>query len=474
MSELNTQDNTVVRIGCAAGFAGDRFDASESIIDYFEKVDGPKYLMFEVLAERTLAITRTLQREDPDKGYSPFLQSYLEPIIKRCHAAGIKIVTNAGASNPAHAGKLVSELAAAQGMTDYRVAIVQGDDLFEQMNEGEIIALEKMDNTKILPPLLSANVYLGAAGIVDALQESADIVITGRVSDPALALGPLIHEFGWTDNDWDLLAAGTLVGHLIECGCQITGATFVDPGRKDSDTLSAPGLSASGIARMGYPIAEVSQDGSAIITKPPGSGGLVNLQTVKEQMLYEIHDPGAYITPDVILDMTSVCLHQVGDDRVQVRGARGTMRPGKLKVTISFDGGWLGEAELSYAGSNSLARARFAIEVIEERIKLKCFKPTVRLDIIGLASTLDDDSGTLRKSLTGNPDGDYRIRAAVRAPAKSEAEWVVSEVLALWAAGPAGAAGFRESIKPQVFTGSVLVDRQAAVEPRVSILGGHV
>ena len=474
MSESITKDNTVVRIGCAAGFAGDRFDASGSIIDYFEKVDGPKYLMFEVLAERTLAITKTLQRENPDKGYSPFLQSYLEPIIKRCHAAGIKIVTNAGASNPAQAGKLVSELAAAQGLTEYRVAIVRGDDLFEQMTEAEIIALEKMDNTDILPPLLSANVYLGAAGIVDALQQSADIVITGRVSDPALALGPLIHEFGWADNDWDLLAGGTLVGHLIECGCQITGATFVDPGRKDSDTLSAPGLSASGIARMGYPIAEVSRDGSAIITKPPGSGGLVSLQTVKEQMLYEIHDPRAYITPDVILDMASVCLRQLADDRVQVSGARGTIRPEKLKVTVSFDGGWLGEAELSYAGSNSLARARFAIEVIEERIKLKRFKPPVRLDIIGLASILDDDSGTLRKSVTGDTDGDYRVRAAVRTLDKSEAEWITSEVLALWAAGPAGAAGFRDSIKPQVFTGSVLVDRQTTVEPCISILGGQL
>jgi hypothetical protein len=467
---MDSNDNTLVRIGCAAGFAGDRFDASETVIEYLEQYDGPKYLMFEVLAERTLAITKTLQREDPCKGYSPFLHSYLEPVIKRCHAAGIKIVTNAGASNPKQAGKLVNEMAIAQGMTDYRTAVVEGDNLFEKLSEEDILNLEKMDDVEFGRPLLSANVYLGAAGIVEALQASADIIITGRVSDPALALGPLIYEFGWTQDDWDSLAAGTLVGHIIECGCQVTGATFVDPGRKDRDTLSAPGLSAAGIARMGYPIAEVSPDGSAVITKLRGTGGLVSLQTVKEQMLYEIHDPGAYITPDVILDMTSVCLQQTDVDRVLVKGARGAARPEKLKATVSFDGGWLAEAGLSYAGSNSLARARFAIEVIEERIKLKNFKPSVRFDIIGLASILDDDSGTLRHATEGNPDGDYRIRAAVRTQDESEAEWLVSEVLALWAAGPAGAAGFRESISAQVFTGSVLIDRQAATAHRISIL----
>lgn len=467
---MNSGADTVVRIGCAAGFAGDRFDASETVIEYLERFDGPRYLMFEVLAERTLAITKALQREDPGKGYSPFLHAYLEPVIKRCHAAGIKIVTNAGASNPTQAGKLVNDMAKAQGMTNYRIAVVEGDNLFEQMSENDVLKLEKMDEVELGRPLLSANLYLGAAGIVEALQASADIIITGRVSDPALALGPLIYEFCWAQDDWDSLAAGTLVGHLIECGCQVTGATFVDPGRKDEDTLSAPGLSAAGIARMGYPIAEVSSDGSAVITKLPGSGGLVSLQTVKEQMLYEIHDPGAYITPDVILDMTSVCLQQSGVDRVLVKGARGAARPDKLKVTVSFDGGWLGEAGLSYAGSNSLARARFAIEVLEERIKLKNFKPDVRFDIIGLASVLDDDSGRLRKTAEGRPDGDYRIRAAVRAHDKTEVEWLLSEVLALWAAGPAGAAGFRESISTQVFTGSVLINRQAASGHRISIL----
>ena len=463
-------DNRVVRIGCAAGFAGDRFDASESVIEYLEQCDGPKYLMFEVLAERTLAITKALQREDPGKGYSPFLHAYLEPVIKRCHAAGITIVTNAGASNPAQAGRLVNEMAQVQGMADYRIAVVEGDNLFEQMSEAEVLDLEKMDEVELGRPLLSANVYLGAAGIVEALQASADIIITGRVSDPALALGPLIYEFGWAQDDWDSLAAGTLVGHLIECGCQVTGATFVDPGRKDDTTLSAPGLSAAGIARLGYPVAEVLADGSAVITKLPGSGGLVSLQTVKEQMLYEIHDPGAYITPDVVLDMTSVCLQQVGVDRVLVKAARGAARPEKLKVTVSFDGGWLGEAGLSYAGSNSLARARFAIEVLEQRIKLKGFEPKVRFDILGLSSVLDDDGGSLRKTATGSADGDYRIRAAVRDHDKRKVEWLLSEVLALWAAGPAGAAGFRESISPQVFTGSVLISRQDAGAARVSIL----
>jgi hypothetical protein len=464
-------DNDLVRIACAAGFAGDRVDASEAIISYFEQLDGPRYLMFEVLAERTLAITKALQRDDPSQGYSPFLLSYLKPILKRCHQAGIKIITNAGASNPSEAARLINALAGEQELKNYRIAIVEGDNLFEHLNVEQIGALEPMDGESIDDPILSANVYLGAAGIVQALEESADIVITGRTSDPALALGPLIYEFGWAATDWDRLAAGTLVGHLIECGCQITGATFIDPGRKDVNHLSAPGLSAEGIARLGYPIAEVKSDGSATITKPPGSGGLVSEATVKEQLLYEIHDPSAYITPDVVLDMTRVQLQSVGIDRVHVCGAKGSERPRKLKVTLSFDGGWLGEAGLSYAGMNSLARARFALKVLEERIKLYDFKPQVRFDIIGLASILDDNYGSIRQSTTGNPDGDYRIRAAVRSPDKADAEWIVSEVLALWAAGPAAAAGFRESIKSQVFTKSVLVDRQDGGEQRVTILG---
>jgi len=322
---------------------------------------------------------------------------------------------------------------------------------------------------EVVPPLLSGNVYLGASGIVDALESSADIVITGRVSDPALALGPLIHEFGWAMDDWDRLAAGTLVGHIIECGCQATGATFVDPGYKDQETLSALGLSPAGIANLGYPIAEVSSDGSATITKQPGSGGLVSPATIKEQMLYEIHDPAAYVTPDVVLDMTSVSVQQEGIDRVSVLGARGKQKPNKLKVTLSYDGGWLAEAGLSYAGSNSLARAKFAIEVVEERIWLKGFKPKVRFDIIGLSSVLDDDDGTLRRSKEGDPDGDYRIRAAVRTDNKDEADWLVSEVLALWAAGPAGAAGYRENISTQVFTGSVLIERSDVAPHRVTL-----
>lgn len=460
----------IVRIGCAAGFAGDRIDGSDTVISYLEGYDGPRYMIFELLAERTLAITKALQLEDPTKGYSPFLEAYLSPVIKRCFDAGIKIVTNAGASNPIEAGRRVQTMAKLAGISGYNVAVVDGDNLLEEMAEVEIMELERADDMEFVSPLLSANVYMGAEGIVEALQRSANIVITGRVSDPALALGPLIHEFDWAADDWDRLAAGTLVGHIIECGCQATGAAFIDPGHKDERTLSAPGLSPAGIARLGYPIAEVAADGGAVITKQPGSGGLVSPMTIKEQMLYEIHDPTAYITPDVVLDLSSVEVKQEDVDRVSVTGARGTKKPEKLKVTVSCNGGWLAEAGLSYAGSNSLARARFAIAVLEERIRLKKFDPKVRFDIIGLASVLDDDSGDLRQSRQGDPDGDYRIRAAVRTENRDEADWVVSEVLALWAAGPAGAAGFRESVSSQVFTGSALVCRTQATRHRVTVM----
>lgn len=459
-----------VLVGCGAGFAGDRFDGCHAIVEQFSKLSGPRYLIFEVLAERTLAITQQLRRKNPEEGYSPFLSMYLAPILSACKNNGIRIVTNAGAANPRAAAHRIAEMAASQGIKDYRVGLVEGDDLTVAMSDEEILSQERFDETPLEQPVLSANAYLGAGPIVDALSQNADIVITGRCADPALVLAPLIYEFGWGDDDWDNLAAGTLAGHLIECGPQATGATFIDPGAKDAETLNAPGLTATGLATIGFPIAEVERSGRIVITKPDGTGGLVSRATVIEQMLYEIHDPETYVTPDVVLDISGVEVVQIDTDRVQITGAKGKPAPAKLKVTVSFDGGWLGEAELSYAGANSLARARFAKDVLKARLKHLQIDTPVRIDLIGLSSVVDCDSGLLQEQATGLPDGDYRMRVSARSSNRSDVEAINREMLSLWSVGPAGAAGFRETLNPQVFTGSVLIDRHR-ITPSVTVTG---
>ncbi len=301
--------------------------------------------------------------------------------------------------------------------------------------------------------MVSANAYIGAAAIAEAIDAGAQVVVTGRVADPALVLGPLVAHFGWSWQDDDRLAAGTLAGHLLECGAQVTGGYFADPGWKD---VPEPD-------NIGFPIAQVEADGRFILTKPEGTGGLVDLRTVKEQMLYEIHDPGHYMTPDVVLDIRDVALEQLGPDRVAVSGARGQERPESLKTTVGFIGDWLGEAEISYAGPNAFARARLAAETIEKRLARRNLTLRHRLDIIGISSAFDSDSGTLwQEAAHQDPDllpEDLRVRLAVSAMEREQVAAALQEVLALYCCGPAGGGGQRSRISPRIETRSYMVPR---------------
>ncbi len=443
-----------VNIGCGAGFAGDRFDASLPIVETLAKRDGPSYLSFEVLAERTLALAQRQRMTDPDKGYSPFLDRYIEPVLAQAKAASIRIVSNMGAANPRGAARRILQIAASQGIQDLTVAVVDGDNLLEFMGESEIRSASTIEGIEIGDrEILAANAYLGAFPVAQALATDADVVVTGRVTDPAIILGPLIYEFGWHEDDWDHLAAGTLAGHLLECGAQVTGAYFADPGFKDVPDL----------ARVGFPIAEVKADGSMVITKADNTGGLVSEQTIKEQMLYEIHDPSAYLTADVTLDITEVSLEQIGKDRVTVCGARGHPRPQTLKATVSLDGGWLGEGEISYVGPNARQRAELAASVVRDRCRMIGIDLPVRLDIIGTVSTFDSDEGALRLAERFEDDGDYRVRAAVRTPDRETARMVSDEVLSLYCSGPAGGGGVRQALTQRVETASILVERERVV-----------
>ncbi len=418
-------------------------------------------VFFEGLAEQTLAMSVLDCLKDPQKGYIPELGGFVRPVLKRCIENGVPIICQGGAANPMGAARYLHELAKELGIKGLRVAVVDGDDIREDIHGmwTEQFSYEKpidLQNTEII----SANVYLGAEPIANALDLEPHIVVTGRVTDPALTLGPLMHQFGWKAGDWDKMATGLIAGHLIECGAQVTGGAYADPGMKD----------VTGLANIGFPIAEFEEDGSSfVITKPDGTGGVVNIRTVKEQLLYELHDPTHYLTPDAIVDISEVELHQIGPDRVRVSSVKGKAAPETLKVMIGMHGGWLGEGEITYAGPNALARAKLAAEIVRERVKLlhldnRC---DLRIDLIGTGSIHDGDSGELTKSYGGEPE-EVRLRFAVNAKDEETAAFV-HDVYSIYACGPAGGAGARHRIEERIKIGSVLVKRHD-IKPRVTMV----
>jgi hypothetical protein len=439
-------------MGCGAGFSGDRTDAPGPVVDAIARSGRPGAIMFETLAERTLALGHVARRANPGAGYEPLLAELVGPVLPACLRAGIPIVGNFGAANPPAAARLLQQLAAEAGLPPPRIAVVHGDDIRDAVAAGDLDGMEVWEGDAGLAgdtaELIAANVYLGARPIADALLAGAEIVVTGRVADPALALGPLVAHFGWDWDDWDRLAAGTLVGHLLECGSQVTGGYFADPGFKD---VPRPEV-------IGFPIAEVAADGSAVITKPSGSGGCVTCRTVTEQVLYEVHDPAAYLTPDVSLDVTGIRLAQDGPDRVAVSGARGRPAPPSLKATMSFTGDWIGEAEISYAGPNALPRARLAADVIGKRLDLRDLHLRRRLDLIGALSVFDCDAGSLAAAAAPDLE-EVRVRLAVSGGERRPVDQAMQEVLALLCCGPAGGGGMRSQVRNRVRTVSYLVPR---------------
>ncbi|WP_311946011.1 acyclic terpene utilization AtuA family protein [Halomonas piscis] len=452
---------TVV-IGCGAGFSGDRTDAAGPLVEALRRYDAPCALMFETLGERTLAAAQLRRVTDSEGGDEPLLEAFLAPVLADCLSSGITVLGNFGAANPEAARRRVAALAAAANIPDARLGVVDGDDLRDRLAsldwtpwEGERRPLPDAD------AVVAANAYLGAEPLLEALHRRAQVVITGRVADPALALAPLRYHHGWAPDDWDRLAAGVLAGHLIECGTQVTGGYFADPGVKE-----VPGM-----ATLGYPIVEVERDGRLVVTKPPGTGGLVTEQTVREQLLYEIHDPSAYLTPDVVLDLSEVTIRQVGPDRVAVSGARGRPAPETLKTTVSFLDGHQGEAEISYAGPNAVARAGLARETLRQRLADRC-PPSLRarFDLIGVSSVFDGDVVGQPGSNRGAPD-DVRLRLAVEHDRREVVELATQELLALYCCGPAGGGGVRRRHSRRLKTASYLIPREQ-VRPQVTLYLG--
>ena len=437
--------NDILRIGCAAGFSGDRTDAAGPVVDALLAAGGPAFLIFETLAERTLALAQLARRANPEAGYEPLLDDMLRPVLARCLQGGIRIVSNFGAAHPEAAAHRIHALAAELGLPAPHIAVVQGDDLSAPpqrplLEQALGPALQGLD-------VVSANAYLGAEAIADALLAGADIVVCGRVADPSLAVGPALAHFGWARDDWTRLARATMAGHLLECGTQVTGGYYADPGYKD-----VPGM-----ATLGYPIAEVDADGHCTITKPAGTGGRIDAHTVKEQLLYEVHDPAAYLTPDVVADITEAEVTELAPDRVRLTGVRGHARPTGLKVNVCHATGWLAEGEISYAGARAEGRARLAAQVLRER--LAGLGP-LRADLIGVASVLADDGGQWLADLPAGDAQDVRLRVAMNHTDKQTAERLGREVTALYTCGPAGGGGVRTALRQRLGTVSCTVPRE--------------
>jgi hypothetical protein len=328
-----------------------------------------------------------------------------------------------------------------------RVGVVTGDDLLGRLDPGIRLMETGASLAELGERVVSANAYLGAGPVVDALERGGEVVVAGRVADPSLAVAALRHAFGWAADDWSRLGAGTVVGHLTECGPQVTGGYLADPGRIDVPEL----------ANVGYPIAEVEEDGGAVITKLPGTGGVVNVAGCTEQLLYEVGDPAAYLTPDVAADFSDVDLRHEGPDRVRVTGATGRARPETLKVSIGYRDGWIGEGQISYGGAGCVARARLAAEVVVSRLGLA----DARVDLVGYDSLFGGAAAGLEPA-------EVRLRIAARAGTKAEAEAIGREIEALWIAGPYGGGGATRTVREVVAVGSVFVSRSLAC-PRVEL-----
>lgn len=433
-------------IGCGAGFSADRLDPACALAESGRV----RYLGLECVGERTLAQGHRDRMADPAAGYNRYLVPRLRALLPICRRSGTRLITNMGAANPEAAAAVARATAQELGLAGLRIAYLTGDDVSAAISGETVLADLGKTVAETGLRVVGANAYLGVEHLLPALEAEADLIITGRCADPSLFMAPAVHAFGWALDDWDRLACGTVAGHLLECGMQLTGGYFADPPYK-----TVPNL-----AYCGYPLAEIGEDGEVVVTKLPEAGGCVTVQTVKEQLLYEVHDPAAYLTPDVTADFSGARVEELASDRVRVGGLRGRARPDSLKVTVGFDGGFQGEAGISYAGPGAQDRARLARDILIERItRLHKCRGRLRIDLIGMNSL----HGTAVERPTDTQD--VRVRAAFASSERGQVETAMWEVESLLCCGPAGGGGFRGQIVPKVVTHSAFLPR-ASVEAR--------
>lgn len=397
-----------IRVGAAQGFYGDSIDGAVANAKY----GNLDYLCFDALAELTMAILAKNKEKNPEEGYTKDIRPFMKALLPLVKQNNFKMLTNSGGLNPEGAQELVLDIAKELGITDLKVAVVTGDNVMPNIAEltGQGVDFSHLETKepfteKVHENLLFSNAYLGAAPLVDALEQGADIVISGRTTDTAQFLAPLIYEFGWSFNDWDRLAGGVFMGHLLECSAQSTGGNF-----------SADWEEVEDFNHIGYPIAEMEGTGDFVITKVEECGGLVNEKTVKEQSLYEIHDPSAYVTPDVVMDITNMTLEEIGPNQVRVSGVRGKEKPDDLKVVMGYKDGYMGQVIVGYSWPDALKKAKKTEEIIYKELENKGLEyDRVHVDYVGYNSL----HGPLAHADV-DPNEIY-LRIAVQADSKQKA-----------------------------------------------------
>jgi len=394
----------MIRLACGSAWWGDRISPAADVAEHGN------------LAESTVSAAQVKKRHDPDfPGYDTWLDDRMHAVLPHCLTHNTRIVSNQGWIDPVAAAKRIKEIATSLGAVDFKVAAVTGADLTDRVATiaGDILETGKPFSS-IDGQIVSAEAYLGAMPIARALDDGADVVVTGRVTDPAIFLGPLIHSYGWKSSDWELLGQGTGIGHLLECGAQVTGGYFSDPGFKD---VPQPW-------NLGFPIADVDADGTCTISKLPGTGGLINRHTVLEQMFYEVHDPANYLTADVVVDFTTAKIEEIAPDQVRVSNIGGKPRTGLLKVSIGAAEGFIGEDMFFYAGPGAVARAELACEVLRERFKIVDLEvDELRIELLGVDA--------IHRSMTpelAHVPYEVGVRVAGRARARAEALKIGREV----------------------------------------------
>ena len=440
------QEKTI-RIGSGAGYSGDRIEPAADLI----KEGDLDYIVFECLAERTIALAQLQKMQDPTLGYDPLLEDRMRACLPLCVSNSVKLISNMGAANPVAAAKKTARIAKELGLANLKIAAVFGDDVISMLNFNTQNFLESGDSLSVLEnEIISANAYLGVEGILTALEDGADIILTGRVADPSLFLAPLVHEFGWSLENYPLLGKGTALGHLMECAGQVCGGYFADGAKKK----------VSNLGNLGFPIAEILEDGSFYITKLKNAGGMVTPATCKEQLLYEVHNPAEYLTPDVIADFSGVSFQELGKDIVKVTGATGKPLTGKLKVSVGYRDGYMADAQISYGGSYALERGNLAIEIIKERLRTKnLVVEDILFDLIGLNSLFKEATSPAIPQ-------EIRLRVAAKTKTREAAVQLLNEVETLYTNGPAAGGGVSKVVTEIIAIQSILMDK-SKVAPKV-------
>jgi hypothetical protein len=448
-----------VRIAAGQGFWGDWLEAPVRQVQ-----GGPiDYLMMDYLAEVTMSIMQKQKSRDPRAGYARDFVPLMERILPDVVRKKIRVTSNAGGVNPRGCAEAVLEVARRLGLTGkVRVGLVTGDDILDRLDDliARGHALADMETgrplTDIRDKVLSANAYLGMAPIVEALRGGANVVVTGRVTDTGLTLGPIFHEFGWSPEDWDKVAAGTVAGHIIECGAQASGGNLLRGWR-----------AVKGMENPGFPIIEASADGSFLVTKHPGTGGVVSVPSVKEQLVYEMGDPRSYITPDGLADFTTIQLKQAGKDRVRVHGIRGAPRTPMLKVSIAYFYGYKAVGTLVYAWPEAYDKARAADRIIRGRLAdLGLGFEQILTEFVGVNAT--------HGRLSGDPHPDLpevQLRIGVRSRERGPVDRFTREIAPLVLTGPPSVTGFaggRPAVEEVVAYWPALIDRRE-IEPHVRV-----